>query len=137
MSGMLVVKVVATLTVAAANIVIFVCVVLLYQLMQCRAPGAVGKHCQGDNTKYILAMLCTSILCLLVLVTATLDNMSWWSASFPDAFMSTEALTQFFYRLSVAEPGLKVTIQQDFFLAEEGVKSGVNPRTRRKSVEMF
>ena len=32
---------------------------------------------------------------------------------------------------------LQVTIQQDYFLAEEGVKSGVNPRTRRKSVEMF
>lgn len=85
----------------------------------------------------MLALVCTSILCLLVLVTATLDNVSWWSGSFPDAFMSTDALTQFFYRLSVAEPGLKVTIQQDYFLAEEGVKSGVNPRTRRKSVEMF
>ena len=36
MSGMLCVKVVATLTVAAANIVVCVCVVLLYQLVQCR-----------------------------------------------------------------------------------------------------
>ena len=63
-----------------------------------RAPGAVGKHCQGDNTKYILAMLCTSILCLLVLVTATLDNRSWWSASFPDAFMSTESVAEVFHR---------------------------------------
>jgi len=134
MSGMLVVKVVATLTVAAANIVIFVCVVLLYQLMQCRAPGAVGKHCQGDNTKYILAMLCTSILCLLVLVTATLDNMSWWSASFPDAFMSTESVAEVFHRLVVTDPGYKVTIEQDFSTISGGK---VVPKSRQKSIEMF
>jgi len=132
-SKMLIIKTAATLTVAAANLSVYVCIILLYQLTQCREEsGCLG----GENTKYVLALICTSILCLLVLVTATLDNVSWWSGSFPDAFMSTDSLTQFFYRLSVAEPGLKVTIQQDYFLAEEeGGKT--NPRTRRKSVEMF
>eukprot|EP00090_Calanus_glacialis_P044015 TRINITY_DN7816_c0_g1_i2.p1 TRINITY_DN7816_c0_g1~~TRINITY_DN7816_c0_g1_i2.p1 ORF type:complete len:471 (-),score=139.23 TRINITY_DN7816_c0_g1_i2:321-1733(-) len=134
MSGMLFVKVVATLTVAAANIVVCVCVVLLYQLVQCRVPGAVGRHCQGDNTKYILALVCTSILCLLVLITATLDNVSWWSSSFPDAFLSTESVAEVFHRLAVADPGFKVTIQQDFFSLAGGE---IVPKSRQKSIEMF
>lgn len=132
-SGMLLVKVVATLTVAAANIVICVCVVLLYQLVQCRVPGTVGAHCQGD-TKYILAMLCTTILCILVLGTATLDNMSWWSSSFPDAFLSTESVAEVFHRLVVTDPGYKVTIEQDFSTLSGGK---VVPKSRQKSIEMF
>jgi len=131
---MLFVKVVATLTVAAANVVVCVCLVLLYQLIQCRVPGAVGRHCQADNTKYILAMVCTSILCLLVLVTATLDNMSWWSSSFPDAFLSTESVAEVFHRLVVTEPGYKVTIEQDFSTLSGGK---IVPKSRQKSIEMF
>jgi len=131
---MMCVKVVATLTVAAANVVVCVCVVLLYQLVQCRVPGAVMKPCHTDNTKYILALVCTSLLCLLVLVTATLDNVSWWSHSFPDAFLSTDTVQELFNRLSVTDPGYKVTIEQDFFTLA-GQKA--IPKSRQKSIEMF
>ena len=62
--------------------------------------------------KYLVAVSCTLLLCLLVLITATLDNVSWWSNLFPGAFMSTDSLEDLLNRLSVAEPGYKVTIQQ-------------------------
>ena len=58
----------------------------------------------------------------LVIITATLDNISWWSNLFPDAFMSTERLEDLLSRLSVAEPGYKVTIQQG---EEEVMVAGV------------
>ena len=59
-----------------------------------------------------MAVACTLLLCLLVLITATLDNVSWWSSLFPSAFMTEEGVTDLLNRLSVAEPGYKVTIQQ-------------------------
>ena len=59
-----------------------------------------------------MAVSCTLLLCLLVLITATLDNVSWWSNLFPSAFMTEEGVTDLLNRLSVAEPGYKVTIQQ-------------------------
>ena len=81
------VKIVATLTVLVANTVICVCVLLLYQLVE-----------QVDNMKYILAVSCTFLLCLLVLITATLDNISWWSNSFPDAFMTPHSVKELLNR---------------------------------------
>ena len=78
-----------------------VCIILLYQLVN-----------QGENIKYLVAVACTLLLCLLVLITATLDNVSWWSSLFPSAFMTEEGVTDLLNRLSVAEPGYKVTIQQ-------------------------
>ena len=62
--------------------------------------------------KYLVAVSCTLLLCLLVLITATLDNVSWWSNLFPSAFMTEEGVTDLLNRLSVAEPGYKVTVQQ-------------------------
>ena len=50
-----------------------------------------------------------------VIITATLDNISWWSNLFPSAFMTEEGVTDLLNRLSVAEPGYKVTIQQGEF----------------------
>ena len=78
-----------------------VCIILLYQLVN-----------QGENIKYLVAVACTLLLCLLVLITATLDNVSWWSSLFPSAFMTEEGVTDLLNRLSVAEPGYKVTVQQ-------------------------
>ena len=78
-----------------------VCILLLYQLVN-----------QGENIKYLVAVACTLLLCLLVLITATLDNVSWWSNLFPSAFMTEEGVTDLLNRLSVAEPGYKVTVQQ-------------------------
>jgi len=117
------VKLLATLTVLVANIVVCLCILLLYQLVN-----------QEENLKYLVAVSCTLLLCLLVIITATLDNVSWWSKLFPDAFMSTESVTDLLNRLSVAEPGYKVTIQQDFF-----TMSGVHqvPKCRQRSIEMF
>ena len=113
----LIVKVVATLTVLVANIVVSrlidppspvlsslevgVCILILYHLLH-----------HGENTQSLVAVSCTLLLSLLVIITATLDNVSWWSNLFPDAFMSTERLEDLLSRLSVAEPGYKVTIQQ-------------------------
>lgn len=81
------VKLVATLTVLVANTVICVCVLVLYQLVN-----------QVDNMRYILAVSCTFLLCLLVLITATLDNISWWSNSFPDAFMTPDSVKELLNR---------------------------------------
>ena len=83
------VKIIATLTVLVANTVICVCMLLLYQLVE-----------QVDNMKYILAVSCTFLLCLLVLITATLDNISWWSNSFPDAFMTPHSVKELLNRFN-------------------------------------
>ena len=100
-----------------------VCVLLLYQLVN-----------QGENMKYLVAVSCTLLLCLLVLITATLDNVTWWSNLFPSAFMTEQGVTDLLNRLSVAEPGYKVTIQQDFFKL-----SGEHeiPQSRQRSIEMY
>ena len=117
------VKLLATLVVLVANVSLGVCLVLLYRLSDTK-----------ENMRNLVAVAGTTVLCLLVLVTATLDNVSWWTKSFPDAFMTRESakelLNRFtffttskiicmcFFRLCVAEPGYKVTVQQDFFKLE-------------------
>ncbi len=65
------VKLLAILTVLTANVVVVVCTCLLVQLAHCTS-----LDCTPD-TRYTVAVLCTSVLCVLVLVTATLDNVSW------------------------------------------------------------
>ena len=81
------VKAVATVTVLVANVVICICVMILYQLV-----WAGSESLASEDTKYLVTVSCTFLLCLLVLITATLDNISWWSNSFPDAFMSQKGL---------------------------------------------
>ena len=58
---------------------------------------------QEENTKYLITVSCTCLLCLLVLITATLDNVSWWSNSFPDAFMTSHSLKDLLNRLVLVE----------------------------------
>ena len=103
--------------------------------------------------KYLVAVACTLLLCLLVLITATLDNVSWWSNLFPSAFMTEEGVTDLLNRLSVAEPGYKVTIQQGearplsatqtsdraHFSADFFKMSGEHeiPQSRQRSIEMY
>ncbi|XP_023330229.1 uncharacterized protein LOC111702695 isoform X2 [Eurytemora carolleeae] len=128
------VKFLAILTVLTANIVLIICLCLLIQAPACRSPCAEPSQTQILDTRHTLAVICTLILCLLVLITASLDNISWWNTSFPDTFMSTTQTNSFLDRLLVTNPGCKVTIQQDFF-----VKLGTRivPKTRRKAHEMF
>ena len=118
------VKLLATLTVLVANVSLGICLVLLYSLSDTK-----------ESMRLLVAVSGITILCLLVLVTATLDNVSWWTKSFPDAFMTRESARELLnrfgqiflkllipnsecFRLSVAEPGYKVTVQQDFFKLE-------------------
>ena len=74
---MMLVKLLATLTVLVANVTLGVCVLLLYRLSDTR-----------ENMRHLVAVAGTTLLCLLVLVTATMDNVSWWTKLFPDAFMT-------------------------------------------------
>ena len=83
------VKLLATLTVLVANISLGVCLVLLYRLSDTR-----------ENMRTLVAVAGTALLCLLVLVTATLDNISWWTKSFPDAFMTRESARELLNRFS-------------------------------------
>ena len=65
------VKLVAILTGLTAPVVVVECACQLAQLANCTS-----LDCTPD-TRYTLAVVCTSVLCVLVLVTATLDNVSW------------------------------------------------------------
>ncbi len=42
-----------------------------------RSPSPSTPHCGKDVTKHTVALVCTLLLCVLVLVAATLDNVSW------------------------------------------------------------
>ena len=137
-SSHLIVKLVATLTVLVANIVVShhqrpdlsrnINSAPTAGLCLCHPPLPTGPAGRGrksfkifstkifskyfQNVKYLVAVSCTLLLCLLVLITATLDNVTWWSNLFPSAFMTEEGVTDLLNRLSVAEPGYKVTVQQ-------------------------
>ena len=79
----------ATLVVLVANVSLGVCLVLLYRLSDTK-----------ENMRNLVAVAGTTVLCLLVLVTATLDNVSWWTKSFPDAFMSRESAKELLNRFT-------------------------------------
>lgn len=64
------VKLLATLTVLVANVSLGICLVLLYSLADTK-----------ESMRLLVAVSGITILCLLVLVTATLDNVSWWTKS--------------------------------------------------------
>ena len=66
-----------------------VCLVLLYRLSDTK-----------ENMRNLVAVAGTTVLCLLVLVTATLDNVSWWTKSFPDAFMTRESAKELLNRFT-------------------------------------
>ena len=82
------VKLLATLAVLVANVSLGVCLVLLYRL----------SDNNKENMRHLVAVGGTTVLCLLVLVTATLDNVSWWTKSFPDAFMTRESARELLNR---------------------------------------
>ena len=65
------------------------------------------------DTRHFIALICTAVVCLLILVMATLDNVTWWSASFPDEAMSRAVSRQLLQRFRSLEPGLKVSVQHD------------------------
>jgi len=72
---------------------------------------------------------------MVVKLVATLTVLvACWSNLFPSAFMTEEGVTDLLNRLSVAEPGYKVTVQQDFFKM-----SGEHeiPQSRQRSIEMY
>ena len=85
------VKLLATLTVLVANVSLGVCLVLLYSLSDTK-----------ESMRPLVAVSGVTVLCLLVLVTATLDNVSWWTKSFPDAFMTRESARELLNRLAPA-----------------------------------
>ena len=138
-------KVVASLTVLVANIGVLVCLVLLAGVL-----GREGGDQQGESMQYGLALGSALLLCTLVLVTATLDNLSWWASCFPDVFLSRAGLDELLERLWLAEPGCKVredwtvlwctvlgqvTIQQEFWGAGAGGREV--PHRRQRAIEMF
>ena len=84
---MMLVKLLATLTVLVANVTLVVCVLLLYRLSDTR-----------ENMRHLVAVAGTTLLCLLVLVTATMDNVSWWTKLFPDAFMTQGSASELMNR---------------------------------------
>ena len=85
------VKLLATLAVLVANVSLGVCLVLLYRLSD-------NNNNNKENMRHLVAVGGTTVLCLLVLVTATLDNVSWWTKSFPDAFMTRESARELLNR---------------------------------------
>ena len=87
------VKLLATLAVLVANVSLGVCLVLLYRLSDNN-----NNNNNKENMRHLVAVGGTTVLCLLVLVTATLDNVSWWTKSFPDAFMSRESARELLNR---------------------------------------
>ena len=95
------VKLLATLTVLVANVSLGVCLVLLYSLSDTK-----------ESMRPLVAVSGVTVLCLLVLVTATLDNVSWWTKSFPDAFMTRESARELLNRLAPAF--LKILIDISF-----------------------
>ena len=87
------VKLLATLAVLVANVSLGVCLVLLYRLSDNN-----NNNNNKENMRHLVAVGGTTVLCLLVLVTATLDNVSWWTKSFPDAFMTRESARELLNR---------------------------------------
>ena len=90
------VKLLATLAVLVANVSLGVCLVLLYNLSDNNNNDHNNNN--KENMRHLVAVGGTTVLCLLVLVTATLDNVSWWTKSFPDAFMTRESARELLNR---------------------------------------
>ena len=70
-------KVVVVLTVVSCNIVVYVCLAMLLQLLDCGSPHKSTGPCGKDATKHMIGLVCVMLVCVLVLVAATLDNISW------------------------------------------------------------
>ena len=75
-------------------------------------------YAQVEQMRQVVLVSCVLLVCLLVLAAATLDNISWWQQSFPDAFMTQTSVMDLLTR-SVSDRAVNESLQR-FYNHEEG-----------------
>ena len=58
-------------------------------------------YVQVEQMRQVVLVSCVLLVCLLVLAAATLDNISWWQQSFPDAFMTQTSVMDLLTRSAI------------------------------------
>ena len=71
-------------------------------------------YVQLEQMRQVVLVSCVLLVCLLVLAAATLDNISWWQQSFPDAFMTQTSVRDLLSRSAIE---LQTNIRENYIIS--------------------